>query len=486
MMCNTTEVRSEQLGRNILSVYIAKIYIFCLTIKMIAPLESLQSIIGSAALSFDIIPHCLGILILLVNKKGRISFGEDDEGDLLSYFIKMVIWFIVSSVIMSVIIQQTYGNLGNESAYRGIVGMILYWLQYALILFYNYHVFRILYYNELERILQVEIILLMVIGYYQMAIMTFGGALGNIYDRVDFLNVLRDSQILGKLPLTGYEGAYTGYITGTLVLPYIYARNLSQKSKGVFLYILFWLPLIYMSFSTNAYILFSLITLGYLYYLFRTRGLSKSTIVLLALVILIVILVLLLGNDLLNVLPEEIASNIRYILVEKIQDDNNGSTVLRSLPFYYNFGAFSEYPILGVGNGLQGYFLEKYLPASFKMVKGIDTFGLLKRWSSNIANGSLFWPGVFSGYGLVGAILIMIYIVKSERLLRSKQNELGTMYYMYRLSIIGIIFSGFATEFVAKYYVWFAISIPLMPVLHAKKIDAVAPDKYSSRWKYLR
>lgn len=474
-------------GSNSIAVFIAKIYIFSLTFKMIMPLRFLESIIGSSALSFDILPHFLGILILLFERNGKITLCEDDEGNALLFFFKMVIWFTLSSIIMAVIIQQSYGNMGNESAYKGIIGMIIYWAQYALILFYNYHIYKILTISEMEKTLKTEIVLLLLVGYFQMGVMTFGGQLARIYDQIDILDLLNDSQNLPKLSLTGSEGAYTGYIIGTLVLPYIYARNLACRTKrGILLSVLLWLPIIYMSFSSGAYILCFLTTIGYLFFYIKTRGFSKSIITVVGLIILIGVIILFFGNDLLNVLPTDISNNIRYLLFEKIQDNDNGSTVLRSIPFYYNWGAFTEYPFIGVGNGLQGYFLEKYLPASMAVVKGVDTAGLMKRWTSGISNGSLFWPSILSGYGLVGVLLVLIYIIKSERLLRTKKNQLGTMYYMYRLSLIGVIFAGFATDFVAKYYVWFAISLPLIPVLDKKSMYNDTGYEKATKYRYLR
>ena len=487
MTVTKANVNVLQQNNNSWAVIIAKIYIFCLTFKMILPLRFMESIIGSAALSFDVIPHFLGVLIIIAEKNGKITFNEDDEGKTLLYFFEMVIWFIISSVIMAIIIQSSYGNMGEESAYKGIIGMILYWAQYALILFYNYRVFKLLTITDLEITLKAEIIVLLIIGYFQVGVMTVGGQLARIYDKIDFLDLLNDSNNLPKLSLTGSEGAYAGYIIGTLVLPFIYARNLAGKSKrGILLYILIWLPIIYMSFSSGAYILFFLTTIGYLFYFVKTRGVSKSIIIAVGLLILVSIIIFLFGNEILNALPEDISYNIRYLLFEKIQDNDNGSTVLRSIPFYYNWGAFTEYPFIGVGNGLQGYFLEKYLPASLAVVKGVDTSGLMKRWTSGISNGSLFWPSILSGYGLVGVFLVIIYIIKSERLLRTKTKELGTMYYMYRLSLIGVIFAGFATDFVAKYYVWFAISLPLIPALESKSTYEDTSRKHSPKHKYLR
>ena len=484
MMISSNEL--IQTKRKSLAIVISKIYLFCLTFKMIAPLGFLESIIGSAALSFDIIPHFFGILVLLIEKKGRITF-HDDEGKTLSYFIKMVVWFIISSIIMAFIIQKSYGNMGNENAYQGIMGMSLYWLQYALIMFYNYHVFKVLTIIEMEKTFNALIFLLLIIGYIQMVVMIFGGNIANVYDKIDFFDVLNDSNMLPKLSLTGSEGAYTGYILGTFVLPYIYSKSLAGKTKrGVLLYILLWLPLIYMSFSSSAYILFAIVSIGYLFYFIKTRGLSKSLFMAIGPIVLICLIFVCFENEILNLLPEDISNNIKYILLEKIKDNDNGSTVLRSVPFYYNWGAFTEYPLLGVGNGLQGYFLEKYLPATMRIVKGVDATGLIRRWTSGISNGSLFWPSILSGYGIVGVILVFVYIFRSERIMKTKKEKLSTMYYMYRLSILGVIFSGFATDFVAKYYVWFAISIPLIPAVSNSCTYINTEKEKSLHSKYLR
>ena len=465
---------------------IAKVYVFCLAFKMIAPMRFLESIVGSVALSFDVIPHAIGILLVLIDNNGFITFA-DEEGKTISFFFKMVFWFTLSSILMAIVIQNSYGNMGGESAYTGIMGMIIYWFQYAFILLYNYHVFKILNIRLIEKTLNAIVLFLMIIGYMQMAVMLLGNQIGYLYDKLDIFDILNDSNDLSKLPLTGPEGAYAGYIIGTLILPYIYARNLGSKTrKHTFLYILLWLPIIYMTFSSGAYILFFITTIGYIYYCVKTRGFSKNIAILLVVALFGSVIFVLFRDEIINALPEDMGVTIKYLLFEKIQDNDNGSTVLRSIPFYYNWGAFKEYPIIGVGNGLQGYFLEKYLPHSLSVVKGVNASKLIKQWTTGIANGSIFWPSIMSGYGIVGIILFAIYIYKNERLVRTKTVELDFMYYMYRLGILGIIFTGFATEFVAKYYVWFTISIPLMTVSKQDNLASVSNRDNNINHKYFR
>ena len=56
----------------------------------------------------------------------------------------------------------------------------------------------------------------------------------------------------------------------------------------------------------------------------------------------------------------EMFEQIEYLLFEKATDSDNGSTVSRTVPLLVNWGAFMEHPIFGVGNGLQGYYYEKF------------------------------------------------------------------------------------------------------------------------------
>ena len=74
--------------RNDLAVFVAKFYLICLTFKMIAPLRFLESIIGGAAISFDIIPHFCGVFIILINNKGKLPIYDDEEGNILSFFFQ--------------------------------------------------------------------------------------------------------------------------------------------------------------------------------------------------------------------------------------------------------------------------------------------------------------------------------------------------------------------------------------------------------------
>ena len=78
--------------------------------------------------------------------------------------------------------------------------------------------------------------------------------------------------------------------------------------------------------------------------------------------ILFIVIVLIAGVLILfeiGLFGDEAIEQIEYLLLEKVTDTSNGSTTSRTVPLLVNWGAFTEFPIFGVGNGLQGYFSTK-------------------------------------------------------------------------------------------------------------------------------
>ena len=125
-----------------------------------------------------------------------------------------------------------------------------------------------------------------------------------------------------------------------------------------------------------------------------------------------------------------------------------------------SWGCFQEMPILGVGNGLQGYFFDKYFPLDFLNYPSMDFF--YEKRHEGIGNAGAFFPGYFSGYGIVGLIILMIIVKKLKRTLRLRKKYLGLFYEMFVIGGICCIPNGLQGDFYCLYYVWFVLSIPFM------------------------
>lgn len=463
-----------------LQIAVAKAYIFLLPVRMILPLIFTQNYVGACATYFDLFLHLLGLALIVIAKRGVFQIGRDKTSKLFQYFALMFICFGISSLIMSVVMQTTYGSIGNQTAYSAVFNMNVYFTQYLIIVFYNKEIFSMLSVDDISKIFGKLMVCFLVLGYIQLAVINLGGFVGRLYNTMDIFHILRDSP-LSKLPLTGSEGASGGCLIGILILPYLFSRILTAiKVLKYIIMVILWLPVIYFTNSTTAYII---TTLGFIVFflLFLLKPNKHLKLMMPVLLIVICIFIVLVFPSVASkVLPDEVGNRIEYLLVEKATDTNNGSTVSRTIPLLVNWGAFTEYPILGVGNGNQGYFYNKYFPEWARHAEGSDVMVFYEKNQTGIANGAVFLPSLLSGYGIVGVILTVGYLIKCIIIVIEKKKTLGIFYYMFFISWVAVFFSGLQGEFVGEYYIWFVLSIPYMtPNLCSDQTsDTVNPVRY--------
>lgn len=442
-----------------IEIALAKLYVYLLPIRMFTQLSFLRTLLRGAAGYFDITIHFIAILLIILRGQGVINFRNDSSARVLKYFTGLVIYLNLSSFIMAIVIQSIYGNHGSESAFSGIVGMVIYFFQFAFMFFYNKEVFSMLSKEEIFRILKRVSIFLLVLGYWQIGVLTVGGIFGRIYNTIDVLDILADLPQMPKLPLTGGEGASAGGLISCLVMPVLYAGIICDKNKmGYILQILLWLPVIYFTNSSTAYITFSVVTVAFCILYLKYCNKNILIFVLIAICI-IAMLFIFFSDSITSILPKEARDQIEYLLLEKINDRENGSTVARTVPILTNWGAFTEYPIFGVGNGLQGYFYEKSLP-SWGRTQDQNAFVEISR--NSVTNGAIFFPSLLSGYGIVGSIFILVFIYKLINLARNGKGQMGIFYFAFILAGVAIIFYGMQAGLAGCYYVFFMLSLPFM------------------------
>lgn len=442
--------------------WIAKAYIFLLPIRMIAPFTFLQSIIGSCAGSFDLILHILGVSVYLLNNRGVVRYSKDDKSiKLLTYFIQTVLIVNITSLVMSVFIQSRFGSIGGESAYEATLIMCVYFLQFACMMLYNKHVFSLLTKEEILKILYCVVNCLLVLGYVQILVLELGGTFRTLYETIDILNII-SAPNMPKLWLTGSEGSHAGELIAVFVLPILLSKICVKKARFIDLIsLLLWLPIAYYTHSAMAWLLIVLTVFAFgLIYVRTVKKQSLTTTLVFGIFLVIVGGVLILF--ILNVLPEEITEEVSYLLFEKALSKEDGSTATRVAQFYINFGAFSEYPIFGVGNGNQGYFYAEYFPEWALNVAGTDAGVIFQRAQNQIANGASFTLSLMSGYGIVGILLFGGFIVKSIGYARRYKKEMGQFYYIMLISWVAILGASFQSGFLGDYLIFFMLSLPLM------------------------
>ena len=460
-------------SRNNRESLIAKIYFLTIVVRMISQLSFISGFIGSAADYLAIIPHFFGILLVIRRTRWTVRFDNNEEGNLLSLFLKMVLWFSANSVVMATVMQITRGSLGGETAFEGIAGMLIYWMQYFFILYYNYEAFKILKKDELYKLLKIINVGLLILGYIQIGVTLLGGAFARIYDAIDVFDILCDSGTY-KLALTGFEGANAGYMMSMIVFPFLYA-NIVNKRTG-FISVILWLPILYYTHSSTAWLLFIIETATFiiLFLILYFHNIKGSTIIWIAFSLCLLIPTVnhfqtndsFMGSD-------TIKEELQYLVVDRLSDTDNGSNELRKIPIQVDLGAFSEYPIFGVGNGCQGYFYEKYFPRSLFNTKGVNAVYYFDKFTNEQSTGALFWLGTLSGYGIVGGLLLLVFFYKCILLMIKKHKRNPFYSCMYFIALPGTLFAGMLTDFVAKYFVWLIFSLPLM-------LDTLSDNKEGS------
>jgi len=442
---------------------IAQAYIFLLTFRMISPLSGLAQILHGAGNYFDVILHILGLVLAVVSQGGKLGVGDKKTSSLLKTLSLSVFWFCISSIIMACVIQSIYGSYAGETAFSGIVGQLVYYVQYVLIVVYNIFVFSILSKDEIDKVLGASCVFLLVLGYYQLLMFVFGGVFTSIGRSIDVLGVLFPVDRMLKLSLTATEGAKAGGVFAILVLPYLLAKaTVSERPIMYYIQAFLWIPVVVFMRSAAAYLMVFAVVIFYLIFLLREGAKQWKRFYALSLSVFIV------GLFVFLFLPESVIArlfnmdDISYLVFKKVLDSKNGSTILRIAPLIINWKTFLRFPIMGVGNGLQGYFYTEFFPQ-----QGLRVAGVLEFYNTaltTIINGALFFPSILSGYGIVGVFVLLSYVRKMIITFKEKAEHLGIFAYMFRFAAIAIIVHGFQTEFAGSYFIWFVLSIPFMPI----------------------
>lgn len=441
-----------------LEVSVAKLYLFLLPFRMIAPFEFIKDVIGPLANYVDTLLLIWGLL-LWMSHEGSLLIPSSDRP--LYRTIKYSIFYLnISSLFMAVVMFLLYGDYNGKSPFVAILPMELFYFQYLFMFLYNIRVFMLLSYTTIVRIISRVCTVLLVIGYIQVLVkLDIGVAIYDFF--AGLIGGFLESSSMTKLSLTCSEGAGAGVLLGIFVFPFLFASYLHGNNKSLYQLFLWLIPLYFIS-STSAFILFTVDLLVFLSLFIRRYSINKLFVRGLTLISILCAAWGVLSYC--GVLNTQVYDEISYLLFEKATSDTDGSTATRTVPFIINWGCFTEMPFFGVGNGLQGYFYLKYFPLYLLDVPGTDLGAFYQRIlePGGIANGSTFLPGYFSGYGIAGIIVMINFIIKLRRTRKQRARRLGLFNEMFIMGSVAFLIAALSSEMYCLYYAWFVLSIPFM------------------------
>lgn len=435
----------------------AELFIFFLPFRMPAFLERIFGPFGAAASSFSFVFHIIGLVLLLASTYKSFKLN----GVVFKLFCIMVGCFGLITLIMTNYVYVCYGNFHGNSPYIAGAKAFLAFVQYALIFLYCKRVFEVLESNNILRCMHISILCVLAIGYLEVLICVGVHGLKPAYDILARILNFSTVSVEEQISLTLYEPSHAAILLGAYVVPFYLAQFLKNKKIKLSLLcelVLWMIPLVFTKSTTSYLVVASGIGVALLIFMF-TRKMNKVLRVLASAVI--VGGIMLIANP--AIIDRVTGINFSYLLKDKLFDVSNQSTATRKAVLDVNVNIFRRFPIIGCGNGLQGYFYKEALPDWIYAVsvdKGLRD--VISGEVYEIYNAGCFFPGILSGYGILGIALFASFIALGLRELIKKKDRNGTFFFFYIIAFVPLMLSGMKSDFIGVYYVWFVFSIPML------------------------
>lgn len=414
----------------------------------------------TAGNSISVLFHILGVVIIFINfKRKKYEFSK-----LLRYTIFMILFLNFTALIMSAVLYYKVGTWVGRNTYIETCIYAIYDLQIIMAFWYNYQSIKKYGLKIVEKCFNFIIIYITLIGYLQILIITKNNSfVCKFYDLINIFSLNKSSQDVinyQRIPLTTFEPSTAGVFLGVIIIPFLFAKYITTKKKlNIFLFILI-IPIIYFTHSSTAYItiliVFIFFTCNYLKYEYKTQ--VHKMIMLVSVVISIILLGIFIKiNSSIKQDNGNFTKQVEYLTFQKVNDSENLSTIHRKTTIHNNIEVFKKYPILGVGNGNQGFFYRENFPDWAYI--SVESRNALSGESGFIGPGALL-SGYLSAHGMVGIVLLIYFIYISYRNIKLLNNLNKLFSNFYIISMIGIIISSvISINIFGVYFIMFTLSI---------------------------
>ncbi len=371
----------------------------------------------------------------------------------------MALFMILYTVVCAVVILATRGYLYGESPFSVVPAQLVFTSLFLMSIIYNYECLNgIVQFEELFPIFKIQSTILLIVGFIQyFTILGFGSAYV-VCKALSVIFCVRDPMyLLGTdrgITLFGTEGSSVASLCLWLI-PFIFLYAYYTKSKFYIVEALLWTFLFFNTGSASNFISFATVLICLLAVIIRRK---VPRLFLVGAFILGLVIALMYTFYDLNKISISTDGNhdLHYLLIGKVLDVNNSSTVIRASTVVNDIKVFGDFPLTGIGNGLQGYEFKKNAPAW--VFNNSMTQDLLSGSMGIVGGGGSFFASYLSGYGLIGLVVFLLFMRGYRRDCRRIANNL----FLRNIFSIGLTIFMYSAWYTVglNQYVAFLLALP--------------------------
>lgn len=420
------------INKTCLSARVYKLYLLCL------PFEQLFDF-GFGDFFSKVIPQ-FSTIVMLIGTFLLLLGGASLKNSRNQLFMQLYLYMVVASVVMaSVLSFQVAAH--QESPFSVILGDVILYFFVVLSVFYNsYCLSHYGAFINLSRIFDWQVIILLVVGYAQLA-----GMLGFSapYDLLSSVFALRELSWLENLnrgvTFFGTEPS-SAAILCFVVIPYLFSSIQVQRGFKRYYYIVALLLFVFLIFSSNSSQLLILFLGALALFIWNCLMPIKRIFYYASFTLGALFAIAYLGAESISMTSNSDNTSIEYVVLGKVVDRENLSTAMRASTVINDLKVFADYPITGVGDGNQGYFYADNQPAWTTYSQEVSDLIL----THAIPNGGgNFFPAYISAYGLIGIVVLLAFFARYKELYRTSfLMEDKRMNRIFQIAIILFLFSG--------------------------------------------
>lgn len=453
MKLSSTSVTPKSTGVNVL---IYKLYFLCIPFGHIFNFP-FNDAIHAYVPEYAVIFMLLGLAVLA--STSGIKFSKR-----LSKLWKLYGICVLLSVVLSAVLALNSDDL-IESPFRAILGDVVLYLIFVLSVCYNsYSLTHTVRFKDLIPIFNLQLVILLIVGYLQFLAMRGVSMAESIYLMLCRVFALKDftwiSDLERGITFFGSEVASASLLC-YLIIPFNLIRIASTKGQTRFWYILslFLFSVLFLTSGSSSALISFLIVVGAFALIrlhFPVKALMAGAFV--AGMSIAILYSVSFGFGTRRDVDDD-RSSFNYILTGKLFDTSNRSTLTRASTVINDMRIFYNQPLIGCGNGNQGFYYNENVPA---WMDESDEVGMIRKMIPN--GGGNFFPSYLSGFGILGVIFLIIFLTRYmkwiENSILGRNESLLNLFYLGM--ILFLVSSWYVTSLKQSEAMAFLFSLPFI------------------------